>query len=220
MEHLHNMTLSTSRRRHELFDRLRAVFAGNENAELWERTSASLEHEALATHDPALARSLYRSMRRAGTWQCPTLGVERHFLRAAETLADQRRRDLLARYIHPTMRTHWLAEITAMLDRPPAETAKAEAVFEAKVRMVGELDQAGGGHPGRHRQLAPVPVPGFLTARRAGAARRGGTVADARPAVGDAGRGPVSWLAGPVGDGRPGQAGRPGNPGRQPWRCA
>ncbi|MGM1064887.1 amidohydrolase family protein [Saccharothrix sp. Mg75] len=161
VEHLYTMALSTSSRRHELLDRMRTAFAGAEDAGLWARTSAELEHEALATHDPAVAASLYRSMRRAGTWQCPTLGVERTFLEAAETLADPRLRDLLERYVHPSTRAQWSAQVTAVRDRPPAETARARAVFGAKVRMVGELDRAGVGVVAGTDSWIPFRFPGF-----------------------------------------------------------
>jgi amidohydrolase family protein len=144
LEHLYNMTLSTSGRRDALFERMRSVFAATEDPAVWGRTWTDLEYEALGSYDPATATALYDTLAATGSWQCPTLDLERNPARPAEEiLADPRLTDLLHRYIHPQLRAEWLRRVEALIDRPEADLAKSRAVYAAKIRMIGDLERAG-----------------------------------------------------------------------------
>ncbi|MFI6095650.1 amidohydrolase family protein [Lentzea sp. NPDC051213] len=144
-EHLYNIFTSTSDNADELYARLRSLPDDPADPNWWGRHAGRIERAAVATHSPARAEALFAEMVKRGTWQSPTLFVERNLSRSpVDVQNDPVALDRL-RYIPVDLREQWQAIMSGRPARTPEEVAEALKFGDARMRLLREMHEAGVG---------------------------------------------------------------------------
>ena len=144
-EHLYNLFTSTSDNADELYARLRALPDDHADPNWWGRQSGRIERAAVATHSPARAQALFRAMAERGTWQSPTLFVERNMSRSPESIVNDPVALERLRYIPVDLRAQWQAIMSGRPPRTPEEVAEALRFGDARMRLLRGMHEAGVG---------------------------------------------------------------------------
>ncbi|MFD4637618.1 amidohydrolase family protein [Lentzea sp. NPDC058436] len=144
-EHLYNLFTSTSDDADSLYARLRALPGDPADPNWWGRHAGRIEREAVATHSPARARELFAAMVRNGTWQSPTLFVERNMSRSPEDITNDPTALERMRYIPVDLRAQWQAIMSGRPTRTPEEVAELRKFGDARMRLLQQMHAAGVG---------------------------------------------------------------------------
>jgi cytosine/adenosine deaminase-related metal-dependent hydrolase len=137
MEHLHGIPLDVSSRRDELRARIASMQVDPENPAGFYFDVRALEMEAIAAYDPRRAERLFSVLQRNRSRLTPTLTVQRFFTFPPEV----HRADPRARYMPPWVIERWNAGLGP--DWTPEMVAQRQAYYEAVLRLVGEIADAG-----------------------------------------------------------------------------
>ncbi|MFD5831291.1 amidohydrolase family protein [Lentzea sp. NPDC060358] len=144
-EHLYNLFTSTSDNADALYAELRALPDDPADPNWWGRQSGRVERAAVATHSPARARALFAQMRRHGTWESPTLFVERNMSRSPENIVNDPRALERMRYIPVGLREQWQSIMSGRPGRTPEEEAALREFGDARMRLLRTMHEAGVG---------------------------------------------------------------------------
>ncbi|MCG8928017.1 amidohydrolase family protein [Lentzea sp. CC55] len=144
-EHLYNLFTSTSDNADALYAELRARPDDQADPNWWGRHAGRVERAAVATHSPARARELFAAMARQGTWQSPTLFVERNMSRSPESITGDPVALERMRYIPADLRAQWQAIMSGRPPRTPEEVAELRKFGDARMRLLGQMHEAGVG---------------------------------------------------------------------------
>ncbi|MEV6239218.1 amidohydrolase family protein [Lentzea sp. NPDC051838] len=144
-EHLYNLFTSTSDNADELYAKLRALPDDPADPNWWGRQSGRMERAAVATHSPARAAELFRAMARRGTWQSPTLFVERNMSRSPSSIVNDPVALDRLRYIPVDLRAQWQLIMSGRPERTPEEVAALLAFGDARMRLLRQMHEAGVG---------------------------------------------------------------------------
>ncbi|MCX2947209.1 amidohydrolase family protein [Lentzea sp. NEAU-D7] len=144
-EHLYNLFTSTSDDADALYARLRAMPDDPADPNWWGRHAGRIERAAVATHSPARARHLFATMARQGTWQSPTLFVERNMSRSPETITNDPVALERMRYIPVGLRAQWQQIMAGRPIRTPEEVAELRRFGDARMRLLRQMHEAGVG---------------------------------------------------------------------------
>ncbi|SMC55875.1 amidohydrolase family protein [Lentzea albidocapillata] len=144
-EHLYNLFTSTSDEADALYARLRAMPDDPADPNWWGRHAGRIERAAVATHSPARARRLFAAMVRQGTWQSPTLFVERNMSRSPETITNDPVALERMRYIPVGLRAQWQQIMSGRPARSPEEVAELQKFGDARMRLLRQMHEAGVG---------------------------------------------------------------------------
>ncbi|RDI35034.1 amidohydrolase family protein [Lentzea flaviverrucosa] len=144
-EHLYNLFTSTSDNADALYAQLRAMPDDPADPNWWGRHAGRIERAAVATHSPARARQLFAAMARQGTWQSPTLFVERNMSRSPETITNDPVALERMRYIPVGLRAQWQQIMTGRPTRTPEEVAELRRFGDARMRLLQQMHEAGVG---------------------------------------------------------------------------
>ncbi|MGH3240756.1 MAG: amidohydrolase family protein [Spirillospora sp.] len=146
IEHLYGMYLTTSSRARDLYAELAAMPTDPGDPDWWGRRWWRVEREAVATHSPRRAAELFALMIRRGVWQSPTLVAVQRFRRAADDLLNDPELQAPLRYMPASVRQWWEDEVRHYREpMTPEELAKWQAYFQAQLRLVKAMDEAGVG---------------------------------------------------------------------------
>ncbi|MFB4317095.1 amidohydrolase family protein [Actinomadura sp. 21ATH] len=156
-EHLHGMPIPLSSREEEFRRAIAATPLDPADPRAFFRTMRELERRAAATYSPAKARSVYGHWRRAGTWQSPTLTVNRVMTSPPDTYAGDPRLKYIPEALHPV----WANAVRLNAPSTPEDVARQAAYFRFQVRLVGEMYEAGVGVLGGTDCGNPYCFPGF-----------------------------------------------------------
>ncbi|WP_439659103.1 amidohydrolase family protein [Lentzea sp. HUAS TT2] len=144
-EHMYNLFTSTSDNAEALYAQLRAMPDDQADPNWWGRHAGRIERAAVATHSPARARRLFASMVEQGTWQSPTLFVERNMSRSPETIPNDPAALERIRYIPVGLREQWRQIMSGRPPRTPEEVAELQRFGDARMRLLREMHEAGVG---------------------------------------------------------------------------
>ncbi|SDJ56667.1 Imidazolonepropionase [Lentzea albidocapillata subsp. violacea] len=144
-EHLYNLFTSTSDEADALYARLRAMPDDPADPNWWGRHAGRIERAAVATHSPARARRLFAAMADRGTWQSPTLFVERNMSRSLETITNDPVALERMRYIPVGLRAQWQQIMSGRPARSPEEVAELQKFGDARMRLLRQMHEAGVG---------------------------------------------------------------------------
>jgi len=144
-EHLYNLFTSTSDDADALYAELRARPDDPADPDWWGRHAGRIERAAVATHSPARARRLFASMVERGTWQSPTLFVERNMSRSPEAITNDPVALERMRYIPVGLRAQWQAIMSGRPSRSPEEVAELRKFGDARMRLLKQMHEAGVG---------------------------------------------------------------------------
>lgn len=144
-EHLYNLFTSTSDNADALYAQLRALPDDPADPNWWVRQSGRIERAAVATHSPARARALFADMVRRGTWQSPTLFVERNMSRSPESIANDPVALERMRYIPVDLRAQWQTIMSGRPARTPEQVAELLRFGDARMRLLRTMHEAGVG---------------------------------------------------------------------------
>lgn len=160
-EHLYNLFTSTSTDAERLYAWLTGLPDDPGNPNWWGRHAQRVEREAVATHDPARAEALFARMVERGTWQSPTLLVERRMsLSPEDVIGDPVLADRL-RYVPVALREQWRVAMEARPPRTPDEVAELLRFGDARLRLLGAMHEAGVGVVAGTDAGYTYVVPGF-----------------------------------------------------------
>ncbi|WP_394620375.1 amidohydrolase family protein [Lentzea sp. JNUCC 0626] len=144
-EHLYNLFTSTSDNADALYGQLNALPDDPADPNWWGRQSGRMERAALATHSERKARTLFAAMAKRGTWQSPTLFVERNMSRSPETIVNDPKALERLRYIPVDVRAQWQQIMSGRPPRTPEEVAELERFGDARMRLLKQMHDAGVG---------------------------------------------------------------------------
>jgi imidazolonepropionase-like amidohydrolase len=150
IEHLSGMPLATSAAEPALRAR-RLDARARQDAAAYAATTT----EMLTTHDAARAAALYAALRRAGTWQVPTLV----WTRTIAGLDGARQDDPRLRHVPASVRAAWSAEKLAD-DFSPAYRAHQGRLLARHLPLVAEMSRAGVGILAGSDSTDPFVFPG------------------------------------------------------------
>ncbi|MET0136570.1 MAG: amidohydrolase family protein [Kibdelosporangium sp.] len=157
VEHLYNMSMAVSSREAEFLKELRETPVDPQFPFGYLLRMLELDMTASLTYNRSKALSLYERFARNRTWQSPTLSVVRMYSSPAGTFANDPR----LKYIHPSTRTIWAAQMAGAAPTTPEEIAKHKAHIEFRFRLVGEMERAGVPIIGGTDVNNPYVIPGF-----------------------------------------------------------
>ncbi|HUQ59444.1 MAG TPA: amidohydrolase family protein [Lentzea sp.] len=144
-EHLYNLFTSTSDDADALYAQLRALPDDPADPNWWARQSGRIERAAVATHSPARAQALFAEMKRHGTWESPTLFVERNMSRSPENIVNDPKALERMRYIPVGLRAQWQTIMSGRPPRTPEEEAALREFGDARMRLLRTMHEAGVG---------------------------------------------------------------------------
>ncbi|MGW6442065.1 amidohydrolase family protein [Lentzea sp. NPDC055074] len=144
-EHLYNLFTSTSDNADALYAQLRAMPDDPADPNWWGRHAGRIERAAVATHSPARAEKLFTAMAERGTWQSPTLFVERNMSRSPEVITSDPVALERLRYIPVDLRAQWQQIMSARPPRTPGEVAELQRFGDARMRLLQQMHEAGVG---------------------------------------------------------------------------
>ncbi|MDX8030178.1 amidohydrolase family protein [Lentzea sp. BCCO 10_0856] len=144
-EHLYNLFTSTSDNADTLYAQLRAMPDDPADPNWWGRHGGRIERAAVATHSPARARRLFAAMVERGTWQSPTLFVERNMSRSPETITNDPVALERMRYVPVALREQWQTIMSGRPTRTPEQVAELRMFGDARMRLLREMHEAGVG---------------------------------------------------------------------------
>ncbi|MEO8453013.1 MAG: amidohydrolase family protein [Gemmatimonadota bacterium] len=135
-EHLLGLPVSESSNEPELLERLVRMVDAAPDVGAKLATMVSLDMAAIESFDSTRALALFRDMKAAGAWVCPTL-TDSH---AYTVMKDSLPTDLRLAYLPKGLRDGWIADAAAM----PADLVGAwRALFPVAIKNVGRLHRAG-----------------------------------------------------------------------------
>lgn len=140
IEHLTNLWFEVASAEDVIRERILAGLARDESpVALFQVKIDSLFPLAFGTDDPEKERELFARFVRNGTWQVPTLVVDRHF--AAVNPPDAAAQRLLPRWVRESGRPldQFLASLT------PLQRATLTQLYRREAAMVGRMQRAGVG---------------------------------------------------------------------------
>lgn len=103
------------------------------------------------------ADRLFAQFVRNGTWQSPTLVVNKVISMPADTYIHDPR----LKYIPAELKAHWADRIQLFATKTPKEIKEQSVYFDSRVEMVGAMHEAGVGIIGGTDSLNPYCYPGF-----------------------------------------------------------
>ncbi len=158
-EHLYGVLADCSTGRDEILVRRGALIASGKDLDALQKELAKLDNQSRETFDEALAADLFATLKKNGTWQCPTLTV----LRAMASLDDDAfRNDPRLKYTDAMTRFRWDPKNDFRLKSWTAEDhARQKASFARALDCVGRLHRAGVPILAGTDELNPYVFPGF-----------------------------------------------------------
>ncbi|MGQ0837582.1 amidohydrolase family protein [Actinokineospora sp.] len=156
-EHFFDVPISTSSREAEF----RRILADTPFDPAAPRTffdlSRELDRQAVASFDPVRAAAFFARLRRNGSWQSPTLTVNRVMSSPAETYANDPR----LTYMPADIRAFWTEVVRRAAPSTPEAIVQQREFFQARLRLLGAMHRAGVGIIGGTDCLNPYCFPGF-----------------------------------------------------------
>ncbi|MET9229292.1 amidohydrolase family protein [Lentzea sp. NPDC003310] len=144
-EHLYNLFTSTSDNADALYAQLRAMPDDPADPNWWGRHAGRIERAAVATYSPDRARRLFAEMAERGTWQSPTLFVERNMSRSPEAITNDPVALDRLRYVPVDLRAQWQQIMSGRPPRTPEEVAELQRFGDARMRLLKQMHEAGVG---------------------------------------------------------------------------
>lgn len=142
VEHMYGMLLSTSARAPELYARIDAMPDDPAHPDGWGARGSALEFEAAETHSPERAAELFELLIARGSWQCPTLAVQRRARTGFVAEPDDPADAAMSRYLPDWLREFAQASVKSL---PPTELALRQRNSQARDRLLGAMSAAGVG---------------------------------------------------------------------------
>jgi tetratricopeptide (TPR) repeat protein len=162
MEHLFGILNSCSSREQELLQAAQADLAdmiASGKASFDSTRLHQMRDMALDTYDAGRASQLFARFRKNGTWQCPTLIVNRSF---AYRNDPSYRDDSRLKYLPRSVRASWTPEShRGIAGDKPEDFAYSKRLFQKDLELVAAMNRAGVGIIAGTDVLNPFCFPGF-----------------------------------------------------------
>jgi len=162
MEHLIGIVNSCSSREQELLEAAQADLAdmiASGKVAFGSTRLHRMRDMALDTYDPDRAARLFARFRKNGTWQCPTLTVNRTFAYLDDPAF---RNDPRLKYLPRSVRATWTPEsYRATAGDKPEDFAYAKRLFQKQLELVAAMNRAGVAIIAGTDVLNPYCFPGF-----------------------------------------------------------
>ncbi|MGW0660002.1 amidohydrolase family protein [Streptodolium elevatio] len=156
-EHLHGMPVPLSSDEEGFRRQIAATPMDPADPRAFFRTMRELERQAAGMYNPAKASRVYARWVRNGTWQSPTLTVNRVMSSPADTYA----RDPRLKFIPPDLRQFWADAVRVYAPVTPEEIAQQREFLDRRLAMVREMYVAGVGILAGTDVGNPYCFPGF-----------------------------------------------------------
>ncbi|WP_436772713.1 amidohydrolase family protein [Yinghuangia sp. YIM S09857] len=156
-EHLHGIPVPLSSDEEGFRRRIAATPMDPADPRAFFRVMRELERQAAGLYSPAKAARVYARWVRNGTWQSPTLTVNRVMSSPADTYA----RDPRLKYIPPDLRAFWADAVRVYAPATPEEIAQQREFLDRRLAMVREMYLAGVGVIAGTDVGNPYCFPGF-----------------------------------------------------------
>ncbi len=156
-EHLYGMPTATSTVEDQIQRQLNDTPVDPANPGQYYALMRELERQASLRHSRSKAAALYERLARNGSWQSPTLTVNRALSVPADTFANDPR----LKYIDATTKLVWEAIVAGVAPRTPEQIAQQRAYLRFRLDMVGAMDRAGVPILGGSDTPNPYVFPGF-----------------------------------------------------------
>lgn len=156
-EHLHGMPVPLSSDEDGFRRRIAETPMDPANPRAFFRTMRELERQAAGMYSPAKAARVHARWIRNGTWQSPTLTVNRVMSSPAETYANDPR----LKYIPPDLRQFWADAVRVYAPVTPEEIARQREFLARRLASVRAMYEAGVGLLAGTDVGNPYCFPGF-----------------------------------------------------------
>ncbi|MFD8496508.1 amidohydrolase family protein [Amycolatopsis sp. NPDC059657] len=157
LEHLFGTTFQVSLKEKEFLARLAATPIDPESPRDFFNLARELERQAMLEYSKPKADRLFAQFVRNGTWQSPTLVVNRVISMPADTYIHDPR----LKYIPADLKAHWADRIQLFAPKTPQEIQEQSVYLASRIEMVGAMHEAGVGIIGGTDSLNPYCFPGF-----------------------------------------------------------
>ncbi|NUU22003.1 MAG: amidohydrolase family protein [Streptomycetaceae bacterium] len=156
-EHVHAMPIALSSREAEFRAQIAATPMDPADPRAFFRTMRELERQATATYSPAKAEAMYARWIRGGSWQSPTLTVNRVVSLPAETYENDPR----LKYIPADGRQFWHDRVRLFTPVTPEQIAQQREFQRFRLDLVRTMYEAGVGILAGTDCGNPYCFPGF-----------------------------------------------------------
>ncbi|WP_370944909.1 amidohydrolase family protein [Amycolatopsis sp. cg5] len=156
-EHLFGTTFQVSLKEKEFLTRLAATPIDPKSPRDFFNLARELERQAMLEYSRPKAERFFAQLIRNGSWQSPTLVVNRVISMPAETYLNDPR----LKYIPAELKAHWADRIQLFAPKTPKEIKEQSVYFDSRVELVGAMHEAGVGIIGGTDSLNPYCFPGF-----------------------------------------------------------
>jgi imidazolonepropionase-like amidohydrolase len=158
-EHLHGIPVPLSSREDEFLRTIAATPMDPADPRAFFRTMRELERQAASTYSPAKAAAMFARWRRNGSWQSPTLTVNRVMSSPADTFSDDPRLKYIPRALWP----FWENAVKVYAPATPEEIVQQREFLRFRLDLVHAMYEAGVGLVGGTDCGNPYCFPGFGT---------------------------------------------------------
>jgi hypothetical protein len=156
-EHLHGQPIPLSAKEADFWRTIEATPMDPANPRAFFRTMRELERQAVMSYSPSKAAKMYGRWKRNGSWQSPTLTVNRVFSSPADTYINDPR----LKYMPWDARPYWADAVKVYAPATPEEIAQQREFLRARLRIVHEMYEAGVGILAGTDCGNPYCFPGF-----------------------------------------------------------
>ncbi|SDX03133.1 TAT (twin-arginine translocation) pathway signal sequence [Amycolatopsis xylanica] len=156
-EHLFGTPFQVSLKENEFLARLAATPIDPKAPRDFFNLARDLERQAMLEYSKPKADRLFARFVRNGTWQSPTLVVNRVISKPADTYLHDPR----LKYIPADLEAHWADRIQLFAPKTPLEIEQQRVYLASRIEMVGAMHEAGVGIIGGTDCLNPYCFPGF-----------------------------------------------------------
>ncbi|XVQ08146.1 amidohydrolase family protein [Spirillospora sp. CA-255316] len=140
-EHLHGIPVPLSSREAEFREIMDRTPMDPADPRAFFKTMRELERQAAATYSPDKAAKMFARWVRNGSWQSPTLTVNRVMSSPAGTYADDPRLKYMPRDVRPS----WASAVRVYAPATPEEIAQQREFLRFRLELVGAMHRAGVG---------------------------------------------------------------------------
>lgn len=156
-EHLHAMPVPLSSREEEFRRKIADTPMDPAQPRAFFLAMRELERQATASYSPAKAQAMFARWIRNGTWQSPTLTVNRVMSSPADTYANDPR----LKYIPWDLRPYWADRVKIFAPVTPEQIAQQREFLRFRLGLVHAMYEAGVGILGGTDCGNPYCFPGF-----------------------------------------------------------
>lgn len=156
-EHLFGTTFQVSLKEKEFLARLAATPIDPKTPRDFFNLARELERQAMLEYSETKAGKLFARLIGNGSWQSPTLVVNRVISLPPDTFIHDPR----LKYMPADIKAYWADRIRLFTPTTPKEVEEQRVYFESRVAMVGAMHEAGVGIIGGTDSLNPYCFPGF-----------------------------------------------------------